>query len=338
MKKSFVISGYYGFKNFGDEAILSVLVKKLKELNHKITVITSDPEYTNAKYKNIRCVYTFKMQNIVNALIKSDYLISGGGSLLQDTTSLKSLIYYLLVIFLALFFGKKVIIFAQGIGPINNKFGIFLTKTLLKHCHYVSVRDVKSFELLKSWGVDAELLCDPIFSTKIDSDIEKENKVAIQLRDFKTMNEDFIDRLAQKVATELSDKEIEIYSFQDSIDLEICKRFEKSLRLLKPEMKINLYSGLTDEEIVQHISKAQYLIAMRFHAIIIGLLANVKTLSINYDIKIEKISTEFNLPIIELQKEFSNQFEMLKTQDLTEIQAKVSLKRFNWHGFEQAIK
>ena len=77
---------------------------------------------------------------------------------------------------------------------------------------------------------------------------------------------------------------------------------------------------------------------MRFHAIIIGLLAEVKTLAINYDIKVEKIANEFNLPIIDLQTAFKSEFETLKNQDTTEIQAKVSLKNFNWQGFENAIK
>ena len=338
MKKRFVLSGYFGFKNFGDEAILSVLVNKLQSLEHRVTVISSNPEYTINKFKHVRSVYTFNLQSIFNAIRKSDFLISGGGSLLQDTTSLKSLVYYLAIIFIALLLRKKVIIFAQGIGPINNKFGIFLTKTLLKHCKYVSVRDSKSFELLKSWGIDSELLCDPIFSTKIDKDSEKEDKVAIQLRDFKTMNDDFIDRLAEKVAKEFADKKIEIYSFQDSIDLEVCKRFEKSLRLLIPDSEITLYSNLTDDETIQNIAKAKYLIAMRFHAIIIGLLAEVKTLAINYDIKVEKIANEFNLPLINLQTEFKDEFTILKSQDTTETQAIVSLKNFNWNNFEEAIK
>lgn len=338
MKKRFVLSGYFGFKNFGDEAILSVLVNKLQTLEHRVTIISSDPDYTISKFKHVRSVCTFNLQAIFNALRKSDFLISGGGSLLQDTTSLKSLIYYLVIIFIALLLRKKVIIFAQGIGPINNKFGIFLTKALLKHCNYVSVRDVKSFELLKSWGIDSELLCDPIFSTQIDKDVEKEDKVAIQLRDFKTMNDDFIDRLAEKVTKEFSGKKIEIYSFQDSIDLDICKRFEKSLKLLNPDSEVCLYSNLTDNEIIQNLSKAKYLIAMRFHAIIIGLLAEVKTLAINYDIKVEKIANEFSLPLIDLQTEFKDEFTSLKTQDTTETQAIVSLKNFNWTNFEETIK
>lgn len=336
MGKNFVLSGYFGFKNFGDEAILSVLVNKLQELNHNITVISSDPQYTVNKFKNIQSVYTFNMPKIIQTILKSDYLVSGGGSLLQDATSLKSLLYYLSIILMALIFGKRVIIFAQGIGPIDSAFGRFLTKNMLKHCHYVSVRDIKSFELLKSWNINAELLCDPIFSTKIENN-EKNEVVAIQLRNFKTMNEDFIDRLAQKVAHEFQDKSIEIYSFQDSIDLEVCKNFEKALNLLNPDIKTTICSNLTDEEIIQNLSKAKYLIAMRFHAIIIGLLAGVKTLGINYDIKIEKITSEFELPVIDLHKDFHNQFKKLKEQDTAKIYAQVQLKRFNWHGFEVSI-
>ena len=219
-KKRFVLSGYFGFKNFGDEAILSVIVKKLKEYGHKVTVLSSDPPYTKGKFKYIRSVNMFKISDVLWTISKTDFVISGGGSLLQDVTSLKSLLYYLFIIFAGLFFGKKVIIFAQGIGPINTPLGKFLTSLLLKRCLYVSVRDEKSFELLKKWGINAELLCDPIFSANVP-EIEKTNTVAVQLRNCKNMNEDFIDRLAQAVTAHFSGMDIDIYSFQDSIDLDI---------------------------------------------------------------------------------------------------------------------
>ncbi len=336
MKKRFVLSGYFGFKNFGDEAILSVLVKKLQNDGHRITIISSDPQYTKKQFRHIRSVYTFKFQDIIGAIAKSNILVSGGGSLLQDVTSLKSLIYYLLIISIGLLLRKKVIIFAQGIGPIKSKIGQFLTKNILKHCNYVSVRDEKSLQLLNSWEIKADLLCDPIFSTQTDC-TEKNNTLAIQLRDFKTMNDDFIDRLAQKVAQDFSDKDVEIYSFQDAIDKNICEKFEKALKMLKPEIKTTLYTGLTNDEIIQKLSKAQYLIAMRFHAIIIGLISRVKVLSINYDIKVEKISKEFGIPMVELNKEFGNQFEELKNENLDQINNIVQSKTFDWSGFNNAI-
>lgn len=301
MKKRFVLSGYYGFKNFGDEAILSVLIKKLKSGRHGITVITSDTTYTKSLYSHIRTVSTFDFNNIITSIYKSDYLVSGGGSLLQDVTSFKSLIYYLLIIFIALFLGKKVIIFAQGIGPINSPLGQFLTRFLLKNCYYVSVRDKKSHELLQKWGIKSELLCDPIFGAQVPSNT-KNKTVAIQLRECKGMNNDFLDRLADAISKNFSSYDINIYPFQDSVDLEICKIFEKNINMLNPDIKTTISCGLTNDETIKSISECEYLIAMRFHAIIIGLLAGAKTLGINYDIKVEKLAKEFNLPLIDLKK------------------------------------
>lgn len=336
MSKRFVLSGYFGFKNFGDEAILSLIIDRLKQNKHRITVISSNPQYTKSKYQHIRSVYTFNFKDIIGAISKSDCLISGGGSLLQDTTSLKSLIYYLFILLIALILRKQVIIFAQGIGPIKNFLGKFLTKNIIKHADYISVRDSKSFELLKDWGIDSELLCDPVFSTKIQTK-EKTNTVAVQLRGFKTVNEDFIDRLALKITQEFSDKEIDIYSFQDSIDLKVCERFERAIKLLNPDIKTKVYSDLTDEEIIKGISSSQYLIAMRFHAIIIGLISKTKTLAINYDIKVEKLVAEFEIPIIDLINDFNSQFHDLKSINFDKIFPKVYAKTFDWSGFDKAI-
>lgn len=335
-KKRFVLSGYFGFKNFGDEAILSVLVKKLKELGHNVTVLSSDPAYTKSKFKYIRSVDMFNLSDVLWNISKTDFVISGGGSLLQDVTSFKSLLYYLFIIFAGLFLRKKVIIFAQGIGPINTSIGKFLTASLLKHCKYVSVRDVKSFELLKSWGINAELLCDPIFSAKVP-EVEKQNKIAVQLRDCKNMSEDFIDRLALVVNNKFSDRLIEIYSFQDSIDLEVCKKFAKSLKMLNSDIKTKIYTGLTDEEIISNLASADYIIAMRFHALIVGLISEVRVLGINYDIKVEKLSNEFGFPLVQLNKRFSNEFELLEYQDLDKIKDKLMQKDFKWDSFLKVI-
>ena len=193
----YVVSGYIGFDNFGDEAIAHVLSQKLR-INgaEKITLISSNPQKT-AKLHNVD---SCGMLKFLPSLIKSDVLISGGGSLLQDVTSLKSLIYYLLVIYSALILGKKVQIFAQGIGPINSKIGQILTKFALKRAEKISVRDVKSQELLNSWGIKSELVQDPIF----ELDLAKKNKkgiVSVQLRYFKGVDNTFLENLASEISS-----------------------------------------------------------------------------------------------------------------------------------------
>ena len=298
----YVVSGYIGFDNFGDEAIAHVLVDKLKSKGaEKITLISSNPEKTAQLYN----VNSVPMLKFVNAIKDADVLVSGGGSLLQDVTSLKSLLYYLGVIYCALFFGKKVEIFRQGIGPIHSKFGQFLTKIALKHASKISVRDKKSQELLKSWNIDAELKPDPIF----DLDLPKKNKkgiVGVQLRNYPTLNESFLNALAEEIV-----KRFEVLSFQYSIDLAICEKFARIL-YKKGLNNVEVVKGLSVNEVFAKISDLEFLIGMRFHANVVAIKSGVKALAINYDIKVKKLADEYNLPLIELtQKNFSNEFDKL---------------------------
>ncbi len=337
MSKKCVLSGYFGFKNFGDEAILDVLIKKLQSLDNEVTVITSNPEYTLSQFDNINCIQTFDILTIVKTIFSSDILISGGGSLLQDVTSSKSLYYYLFIIFLGIIFNKKVIIFAQGIGPIKNPISKFITLILLRQCKYVSVRDKVSYNLLKKEGINADLLCDPIFSIDIPQVGNKDKILAVQLRNSKGINADFINRLAHQVTKDFSDYKIEIYSFQDEIDYKICKEFEKNVQMLNPDIETIIYQGLTNNQTINQIAQAQYLIAMRFHAIIIGLLTKTKVMAINYDIKVEKIAKEFNLPIINFNEDIKAQIDVLKNLDVEPITAQAKHKKFDWVNFEATI-
>ena len=168
------------------------------------------------------------MLKFFGALKNSDVLVSGGGSLLQDVTSLKSLIYYLGIIYAALFMRKKVVIFAQGIGPINSSAGKFLTKLALRHAEKISVRDKKSQELLKSWGITSELVKDPILELNLPIK-NKKGVVGVQLRNYPTLTETFLNNLADEIIKRFSDKKVQIFSFQDNIDLDTCDKFARIL-------------------------------------------------------------------------------------------------------------
>ena len=94
-----LISGYYGFDNIGDESILRTLVSSLREHipDCSLTVLSHNPTSTREKY-GVEAVDRMSPMAILHAVKKCDMLISGGGSLLQDVTSSKSLHYYLSII------------------------------------------------------------------------------------------------------------------------------------------------------------------------------------------------------------------------------------------------
>ena len=152
-----VISGYYGFANAGDEAMLAAIVKALRstEDSVELTVISGNPQITAAKY-GVSSIHRFNPLEIFLSLRDCDLLLSGGGSLLQDVTSKRSLLYYLSVLALGLLLGKRVMLYAQGIGPIHSGLLRKLTKAVCSRADLITVRDQDSLYELRHIGIPAE--------------------------------------------------------------------------------------------------------------------------------------------------------------------------------------
>ncbi len=336
--KNVAISGYYGFENFGDEAILKVLTEELKNCGHNVTVFSKRPDITSAK-RGVNSVYTFSLGKVIKTLKNADVLISGGGSLLQDVTSTKSLFYYLFVIGAALFFQKDVIIFAQGIGPIKNPISRFITKAMLKRCKYITVRDEKSLFLLRGWNLKPELVSDPVWNLLLREKVSM-NRVGVQLRSWKGLSQKYLISLARHIVSNFPDKEIYIYSFQDKLDLDLCKHFEAQLKLINPSIKTKLLSGMTIDEIVQSFSNLDYVIAMRYHACLLALKYGIPTLALSYDEKVEKIAKRFEIPcsMLDEKENMPELFDKLKSLDISKLKVKAQECCFDFSNILIAIE
>lgn len=312
MSKNICISGYYGFDNFGDEIILKILVQNLKTLKNieKITVFSVNPILT-AKNLGINSINSFNIIDVIVSILKCDYLISGGGSLLQDATSRKSLIYYLFIISMAVLFRKKFIIFAQGIGPINNNFLKNLTMLLLKQAYYITVRDNDSFNLLKKYKIkNVEKCFDPAWNIDINvAKADNKNIIGVQLRSFSLITDDFLYVLAKNVNEYYQNKEIHIISLQNELDYDVCLKFNDILKKINPKIKTQVIKNTSNDKVIKDICKCEALISMRYHACLIAVKAGIKLLPINYDIKIKNLSKEFNLPLINQKSEIDNVFK-----------------------------
>ena len=149
-----VLSGYFGFDNVGDEAILFSIIRALRKLEPtiEITVLSNNPAETAATY-GVDSVNRWNIADVRAAMKSADGLISGGGSLMQDATSGKTIPYYAGVIKLAQMAKVPVFIYSQGIGPINGALGKWLVKSVFNKCAGITVRDEGSFELLREIGV-----------------------------------------------------------------------------------------------------------------------------------------------------------------------------------------
>jgi putative peptidoglycan lipid II flippase len=172
------LSGYYGFDNTGDEALLAAITQSIRR--HAplacFTVLSGSPGKTSATH-DIESVYYLSPFAVLKTIRNTDLLISGGGSIFQDVTSWRSLAYYISVVALARFFDRPVIFYAQGVGPIRRGISKFLMRLVGNHATQITLRDRDSMEYLHGIGVTQppmQVTADPVFSlTPTDEDREK---------------------------------------------------------------------------------------------------------------------------------------------------------------------
>ncbi len=163
-----LVSGYYGYGNAGDEAVLASIYGTIREISPgaDVSVLSNAPENTAADF-GCRAVPRFAPLEVLREIRRCDILISGGGSLIQDKTSTRSLLYYLAVIRLAKIFKKRVMIFANGIGPVDGEGNRRRVKKAVDLADAVTLRDPDSLEELRNMGVtrqDIIVTADPVFT------------------------------------------------------------------------------------------------------------------------------------------------------------------------------
>lgn len=296
-----LISGYYGFNNIGDESILSAVISNLREklTDIQITVLSQDPESTSQKY-DVKSVNRKSLTSILRAVKNTDLLISGGGSLLQDVTSKKSIIYYLAIMWMALILRKKVLIYSQGIGPINSNINRRLTAWTLNKVGGIVVRDEASREYLGEIGVNTErvqVTADPVLRIKpadrsvgakilSDEGIPMESgklRVGFAIRERK-LDSDFMQELTEAIEKlqERYEAQVILIPFHYMEDMKVIEELERRLSGRVYCLKHKYLSS----EMLSIIGNMDLLVGVRLHALIHAAIMEVPMIGISYDPKI----------------------------------------------------
>ncbi len=169
-----IICGAYGKGNAGDDAILVSIIRQLRaqDENLPITVMTRKPRQT-AVQTGVSTVHIFNIFAAGRRMRRSKLYISGGGSLIQNVTSARSLYYYLYSITQAKRAGCKVMMYGCGIGPVKGSWDRKqAAKILERDVDLIALRDPESIEALRSLGCDhprVHLTADPALLMAGDS-------------------------------------------------------------------------------------------------------------------------------------------------------------------------
>ncbi|CAM3348591.1 polysaccharide pyruvyl transferase CsaB [Paenibacillus lupini] len=316
-----VISGYYGFRNSGDEAVLRSILLALAEQGEAAgvtiqpVVLSADPAWTSQMY-GVEAVRRMHPKDLWNALRTSDGLISGGGSLLQDATSAKTIPYYTGVIKLAQLLGKPTFIYSQGIGPVTRRWMDPLIRGVMRKSAYVSVRDAESAELLKRIGVPhsrIEVVPDPVMGLPLPAGsaaVERAEAavaaaavpvVGVSLRHWRKDGAD-LGRAADALAELASRRPVRLrfLPFHMPDDAETSKLVMERLagRLSGGSTAELAAPGDDPQQMLLEVSRCDALFGMRLHALIYAANQMVPMLGLSYDPKIDQFLHRLGLDAI----------------------------------------
>ena len=301
----FLISGYYGFGNLGDEALLKVIVSQLRTRRpyDQIDVLSASAPAT-AHELSVDATPRWDAKAVRAAIARADVLVSGGGGLLQDATSLRSLVYYAGIIRAAANAGKKTMIFAQSIGPLDF-WGKRVVKECCKNVTAATVRDSRSASLLRSIvsGVRVEQAADPVFlydAAGQDDDLAAEGlgpqsdplvivsvRKAAGLKDRVDVIARAVDRLAAAHGARVA-----FLPLGGAADAEVSAlviRKCKSAPVLLPECSL--------ERAANVIRTAKAVVGMRLHALILAARYGVPFVAIPYDPKVTALCDDLAYPL-----------------------------------------
>lgn len=304
--KRIAISGYFGFGNLGDEAILETLIDRIRtrfggDGDLEVTVFSNSPAETSTNYQ-VKAVPRWNFFKMLRSIFRADLLISGGGGLLQDQTSSLSLWYYLGVMILAILVRTPVYILGQGIGPIDNRVNKWLTSVVLRRVQGALVRDPESFDFVHALtgeertreAVDLATLY-PGVNRAFQEVFPTDDKpvVAAALKDV----EEYRTGIAETVGAGMEgladryDANLVFFSTHSRADRRMASELNRSMNA---RCRVIDTRDIRPAELIGMVREADLLIGGRLHALEFALLANTSVIGISYDPKMDHLVQAFN--------------------------------------------
>ncbi len=290
-----VLCGYYGMGNGGDEALLASLLQMLPPEVFPV-VLSGNPEETTERY-GVAAYPRKSWRGIQAAFQGAEGFIWGGGSLMQDATSLLNPLYYGGLMAWAQARGLRSIAWAQGIGPLQQPWTRWLTQQLLRRCSGITVRDRASAAWLANRNIRAWVAPDPVWAldsipTPALSDFPSP-RVAIALRSHPWLTPQRLAQFTQalsdfQAATEVG---VLLVPFQASKDRAIAEAIYPHLPGARQIVSIR------DPRQLKGIFRSVELaIAMRLHGLIMAAAEGCRCFALSYDPKVTYLAEDLQIP------------------------------------------
>ncbi len=313
-----LISGYYGFGNAGDDSLLSAIIDEISKNDPELSFAVLAKNHRKAEKRfGVKCVERFDPFAVFTAMRRAKLFISGGGNLLQNGTSNKSLAYYLCTLKMARMLNKKTMLYANGIGPLYGEKAKKYTADTVKRCELVTLREPDSSEFLRELvpdrddfilSADPALLLKPATDDRIDFILDKHSipkdmrYIIVSMRAVVNKKEGFSetqwDDFAKQFATELGElcAAKGLYPLfipmQVALDSAVCRRVCELCG------RGSFVSGLSVSELIALMARSELVCGMRLHSLIYAMACAVPFVALSYDPKVRAFAEYAEIPFV----------------------------------------
>ncbi len=151
-----LLAGYFGCGNLGDDAILLGFTRAAEARGYRVSALSGAPEETY-RIHGVPAVPRKDLARVRQAIGECDALVFPGGSIFQDVTSGRSVLYYSQLVGAAKKQGKKVILLGQGVGPLGRMLSTGWARKAFRAADAIAVRDPDSIQTLRKLGVETSV-------------------------------------------------------------------------------------------------------------------------------------------------------------------------------------
>ena len=299
-KYGVLICGAYGKGNAGDDAILKAILAQMKAIDRDmpVYVMSHDPAETRLRY-HVGSVHVFDPFRFWPLMRRCRLFISGGGSLIQNETSTRSLNYYLTTIRMAHAAGCRVMMYGCGIGPVSGEGSRRYTSRILNRCvDKITLREDLSRKELSDMGVmqpdisvtaDPALLLQPASTGAVDSyflsnDLDPNGNYAMfVLRPWKNLSEHLQAIVDAAIYVNQTHGLTPVFvALEPTRDLEINRQAAGML----PFRSFVLPAPRDEQLTIGMMQKMRVIVSMRLHALIFASSVGAPLAAISYDPKV----------------------------------------------------
>jgi polysaccharide pyruvyl transferase CsaB len=298
-----LVCGYYGEHNLGDDALLEVLLGSLPP--EVMPLVTAhDQPWVQHRFGVATCNRR-RLREVMGALRSCNALVLGGGSLLQDATSFKSLVYYCLLMLAARLQGKPVLLWGQGLGPLRRPISRVLVRGALPLASAISWRDEASGQLAKRLGNQHHVVgSDPVWAYPQRPWMGAKGPIVLCWRPLKALEphgwRPYLEALALLV--ERSERELVWLPFHQMQDRGLLQHLQQVCPVPQLLLDRSREVVVTDPgEAMTLFSSAGLVVAMRLHGLILAALAGSPVAAMSYDPKVAAVARSLGCPLQDLE-------------------------------------